>query len=425
MTYKQATEYIDSLLAFGIKPGLERIRFLLEKTGNPQDELTIIHVAGTNGKGSTCAMIASILKEGGYKTGLFISPYVTEFRERIQINGGYIPESALIECVERLKPIAERMAAEHEAPTEFEFITALALTFFKECGTDVVVLETGLGGRFDSTNVSPNPLVSVITAISMDHMAVLGDTLEKIAYEKCGIIKKGRPVVSTPLQYPEVISVIEKTAESLNAPLHIPDISAVEVYSADVLGSLFSYGGSAFGIPLSGGHQINNAITAIEAVRSCGLNISESQIKAGLGKTSFPARMEVLSESPLVILDGAHNPDGAKALMAVMEPYHGRITAIVGMMKDKDYSGNLSVIGEHCKSIITLEIAGNKRSLTAGQLKDAAAFYCVDVIRANSDEEALRLAKEKSGGEPILICGSFYLAGQIRQKALRFFSAHH
>ena len=423
MTYTQAVAYIHSLLKFGMKPGLQRMEAILEELGHPEKKLPVIHVAGTNGKGSTCAMLSSVLQAAGYKTGLFISPYVVSFRERIQVNGVYISPGKLARATERLQRIAEKLEKRGLGPTEFECITALAFSFFAEEQCDVVVLEAGLGGRLDSTNVVEKPLCSVITSIAMDHTSVLGNTLQQIAYEKSGIIKPGCPVVVSPCVAEPALSVIRQTAAERNSPFYQPK-PADKTEPLGLWGSkiYLKDNDSGLRISLAGSHQVLNALTAIEAVCRCGLKVSDTALRQGLAATRFPARMELICENPPVILDGAHNPEGAAALAAAIQPYAGRITAVMGMMADKDYETVLSVIAPLCKSIVAVRVRDNPRSLTAAALSTAASRYCKRVQSAPSYLSALRMAKEESQGEPVLICGSFYLAGAIRQKARRFFT---
>lgn len=439
MTYAQALSYIHSLLKFGIKPGLQRIEALLDRLGRPDRRLAVLHVAGTNGKGSTCAMLASILQAAGYKTGLFISPYVVNFRERMQINGQYIPPGELTRRTERLQKLAEELEKEDLGPTEFEFITALALEWFADEDCQAVVLETGLGGRLDSTNVVEKPLVSVITSISLDHTAILGDTIEKIAFEKSGIIKPGCPVVVSPGLRADAFGAIRRTAAEQNCSLYQPK-PAREATSLGLEGSRFTAGGlrriqpdgtetdvndgagQAYTVCLAGAHQVSNALTAIEAVRLCGLPVSQQAIETGLSAARFPARLELLRKQPPVVLDGAHNPEGAAALADAMAGEAGKITAIMGMMADKDYPTALSILAPLCRSIVTLRVRDNPRSLSAAALAAAARPYCSDVTAASSYRQALLLAREKAAGGPVLICGSFYLAGALRQKALDFFT---
>lgn len=419
--YETALSYIHSLRRFGIRPGSERMEALLSCDGNPQEQIKSLHVAGTNGKGSTCAMLASALREAGYRVGLFISPYVVDFRERIQINGDFIPEEEVARITALLRPIAEEKALAGVGPTEFEFITALAFHYFAEQHCDYVVLETGLGGRLDSTNVIQKPLVSVITNIAMDHTDILGDTIRQITAEKCGIIKPGCPVVAAPQIHAEVPKLISEQAMELDCSFTLCDTEQVEVISSDLTGSRFVFRDREYALSLIGRHQICNAVTAIEALASAKIPLPEGALESGLYKATLAARLEVLSRQPLILLDGAHNPDGIKALCRAMEPQSKEWTAVVGMMADKNYTRAMELIAPLCKSVVTVAIEGSDRSLPGEELAKAAGLFCADVCPASNYDQALSLAAEKSDGDPVVICGSFYLAGGIRQKALDYF----
>lgn len=420
MTYQKALEYIHSLTRFGIKPGLERIAYLMDKLNNPQDKLKIIHVAGTNGKGSSCAMLSSVLQAAGYKTGLFISPYVINFRERIQISGEFIKETELAELTEQLKPIAEQMAKQNMQPTEFEFITALALCYFYNTNCDYVVLETGLGGRFDSTNIINKPILSLITSISYDHTDILGDTIEQIAAEKAGIIKYGCPVVTTFAQDKNALKILRQTAENLRTTLNISNPDSLEIIKSDLGGSEFIYKGQDYKLNLVGRHQIINALTVIDCFRSLDIGITDDIIKSGLQNTLFPARCELIAHSPMVILDGAHNIAGAQVLCDLLKDIKTKTVAIIGMMRDKDVDSFLEKIATLCDTVITVEVKGNNRTLTAVELKHKAYKYCKNVIAAADYRSALQ-ESIATKANAILICGSLYLAGDIREMALDFY----
>ena len=406
MNYNDALNYIHSLEVFGSRPGLERIKELLSALGNPQNDCKFIHVAGTNGKGSVCTMMSYALRSAGYKTGLYISPYVTCFRERIQINGEYIKEESLARLTEKVKNTNIEV-------TEFEFITAVAFLYFKEENCDVVVLETGLGGRLDATNVIEKPLLSVITGIDMDHTGVLGDTYEKIAHEKCGIIKKGSPVCTTYKQRPEVFSVIS----GYKTPV-MPDETELLLLKSDLSGNTFIYKGKEHSTALIGEHQVENALLVIEALSNCVLDISYEQIKDGIGKATFPARLEKICNSPTVLLDGAHNPHGAKALEKVISKLGG-VTLIMGMMKDKDCEEVLKILAPYCKSILTVTVNENPRTISASQLATLASKYCASVTPCENYKDALEKAQ---GKENIVIAGSLYLASAIRPVAIEFYN---
>ncbi len=405
MNYNEALNYIHSLLVFGSQPGLERITKLLEKLDNPQDSLKFIHVAGTNGKGSACNMLAEVYKEAGLKTGLFTSPYIVDFRERIQINGEYISKEDLAILCKRVKDTGVYV-------TEFEFITALAFLWFKEQNCDIVILEVGLGGRFDATNVIKAPLCSVIMKIDFDHTAILGDTLEEIAMEKCGIIKKNK-VVSYPLQEDEALTEIKKHAENLV----VPNLNNLSVLSSTISGNRFIYNETEYKTRLIGNHQIYNALTVIETVNAAGIEVSANALIKGIANATVPARLELINQNPIVFLDGAHNPNGADAISSFMENYSGDIVAIAGMMADKNCEGFLKKVLKYCSCLVTVTVKENPRTISAQDLKTLAENYCEKVIVAEDYASAIKLAKKESGGKkPVFVFGSLYLAGAIRKQ---------
>lgn len=405
MTYEQATEYIDSFLIFGSKLGLERVTKLLNDLGNPQDKLKFIHVAGTNGKGSVCAYCSSILQQAGYKTGLFTSPYIIDFRERFQINGEMISEDELIKIVEKIKNIIDTYPKD-EIPTEFEIVTAIGMMYFYQNNCDVVVLEVGLGGRFDSTNVIKNPLVSVICSISLDHTAQLGDTVDKIAFEKAGIIKENCESVLYPVQKEEVFKVIEDVAIKKHSNLTIAKNERISIVDRHINGDIIRFNDLDIALKIPGMFQPLNFITAVTAIEKSGLKVTDSQIKNGAEKAFFPARLQLFSENPKILLDGAHNPDGVKALKEHLEKYFDKPTAIIGMMKDKDVSTVLSEIAPLFSKIITVTV-NNPRSLTADELAEKAEKYCDNVMTIADYKKAI--LQERKANEDFVICGSFYL----------------
>ncbi len=408
MNYNEALNYIHSLLVFGSKPGLERIAELLEKLGNPQDSLKVIHVAGTNGKGSTCNMLASVYTAAGYKTGLYTSPYIVDFRERIQLDGNYIPKDDLARLCEKVKSTGVEV-------TEFEFITALALLWYKEQNCDIVILEVGLGGRFDATNVINSPLCSVIMKIDYDHTAILGDTLEKIAFEKCGIIKNGCPAVSYPLQDTAAMNVIRASSENLT----VPETDKIKVIDSSIEGNSFIYKGISYKTRLIGTHQIYNAVTAIETVKAAGLTIDEQALIEGIASATVPARLELISKDPVVFLDGAHNPNGAEALSQFMKNYSGEIVAVMGMMADKNCSGFLREVLKYCSDVITVTVKENPRTISSEELAKLAEEFCGSVTACESYDAALDLANEKTKGKkPLFVFGSLYLAGAVRENLI-------
>lgn len=403
MNYNDTLNYIHSLGNFGLAPGLDRIKTVLQKLGNPQNKLKAIHIAGTNGKGSVSSMLASVFKTAEYKTGLFISPYIIDFRERIQINGEYISENDLCVYTEKVKATGIRLI-------EFEFITALAFLYFAEKNIDILICETGLGGRLDATNTLDNLVCAVITKIGLDHTAILGDTIEKITEEKCGILRDCT-VITSPNQEENAVNVIKSHTNKLIQP----DISNCKIIKSDITGNTFIYKESEFETHLSGEYQIDNAITVIETVYHSGYDIPYNILYKGIKNTFFPARLEVVSKSPLVVIDGAHNPDGASVLAKELKKIDGEVTAIIGMMKDKNYKEVLSVTLSLCKNAVAVEVENIPRSLTAEELKITAEEFCFTLKAANYDDAIIK-ARELSGGKPIFVFGSLYLAAQMRKK---------
>ena len=408
MNYSEALKNIGRLGNFSLPPGLSRVNEALLKLGNPQKKFKSIHIAGTNGKGSVSAMIASVMKQSGYKTGMFVSPFIINFRERIQINGEFISQ-------EDVASLAEKVLKLNIPLKEFEFITVLGFLYFAEKNCDVAVVETGLGGKLDATNSldKTNKLVSVITKISLDHTALLGDTFEKIAREKCGIITK--TAVSYPQQPVKALEVIRQMSKNLI----IPKISELEILKSDIFGSRFVYRGNVYDIPLAGKHQILNAVTAIEALLAANTSISLNDIREGLKNTFFPARLELVSENPTVIIDGAHNPDGALCIKNFLFDCKKNVTAVIGMLADKDCESFLKILMPVCGRAITVTVPGNERSLSAKELQKKASAYCPNVTACESVSQALALAKEY--GEDIIVTGSLYLASAARTAAGEIF----
>ncbi len=400
MNYNETLNYIHSLGFFSHTAGLDRIKSVMEKLCNPQNDFRAIHIAGTNGKGSVCTFVSSTLTAAGYKVGTFVSPFITDFCERIQINGEYISRDDLCRLSQKVIDTGAKL-------TEFEFITAVGFLWFSEQQIDVAVIETGLGGRLDATNILPTPLIAVITKIGLDHTAVLGDTLPKIAAEKCGIIKDAVAITSHN-QPNEVLTVIKEHSQYVI----IPNENALNDLKISLLGNSFNYKGVDYKTSLGGKHQIENALIAIETLKNCGLDITDGHIKAGLESAFIPARLEVVSQNPLIVIDGAHNPDGADALCSALKEYKD-CTAIVGVMKDKNYEEVLQKTLPYCKNVICTKPDG-ARALSAHELANMAKQYCDNVFIAEALPDALNNAKQKCGGNPIFVFGSLYLASQIR-----------
>ena len=380
--------------------GLDRIKTVLDLLGNPQKQLKAIHIAGTNGKGSVSAMLANIFKTAGYKTGLFISPYIIDFRERIQINGEYISESDLIEYAERVRKTEITL-------TEFEFITAIAFLYFKEQNIDILICETGLGGRLDATNSLENKIACVLTKIGLDHTAILGDTIEQITEEKCGILRDC-PTVVAPGQERKALNIIAQRDKNA----FIPNLKELKI--TDRKNNIYIYKGKEYALSLKGEFQIENSLAVLETVERSGYDISYNVIYEALASTFIPARMETVSDNPLIILDGAHNPDGAVKLAEELKRFNGEAVAIIGMMRDKAFEDFLKTALIHCKTAIAVTVTGNPRSLSAEELKATTEKYC-KCVSAESYFAALETAKNICGNAPIFIFGSLYLAADIRK----------
>ena len=412
MNYKESVEYIHSLLQFGIKPGLERISMLLSSLGNPQDKIKTVHIAGTNGKGSTSTHIANILTAAGFKTGLYTSPYVLSFCERIQIDGESISEEKLSKTVTKVQKEIFKLNEKGIVITEFEAITAVAFLYFYEEKCDFAVIEVGLGGRFDATNVLSSPKASVITSISLDHTKILGDTLTKIAFEKCGIIKEGVPVVTSANQNSEVLGVIEKTARDKNCKLTVANPKNASVVSDKLDETVFEYDKESYTLHLCGEHQIENAVNAIETARLFG--ISEDFIKKGISKTQMLARMEIIGKEPLIIRDGGHNEGCAKALRDFILRYNIKnIRMLVGMMADKDTERYLQLVCPLCDSV-TVCTPSNPRAESAENLLVSAKKYCQKSAAIENPKTAFKMVLESAEkDDTVLVCGSFYLMSDI------------
>lgn len=398
---------------------MERITALCEALGNPQDKLKFVHVAGTNGKGSTSNMIAEVLKAAGYKTGLFTSPYIVDFRERMQINSEMIPENELAQIITEIKPIVDRLSADGIEPTEFEIITAAAFVYFLNNSCDIVVLEVGLGGKLDSTNIIKQSEVSVICSISMDHTDILGDTLLKIAEQKCGIFKEGGRVVGYPQPDFTVERYVKEQAKKMNCSYMHSELSKIRLVSEELDGSTIIYAGCTFKIPLAGKHQIYNfstAIAAINTLKQNGWEISMQQMIEGISNLKMPARTEIVSRNPLTIIDGGHNPEGVDALCLTLKTHckDRNIIAVFGMMKDKDYSYCVKNLASLCARVYTTT-PSNPRALPAKELAEAVKPYCKKVKAIDDYAKAYEKAKKKAGvDDVILVCGSLYLASDIK-----------
>ncbi len=416
MTYTQALEYIHSVVWKGSRPGLERITELLEKLNNPQNGLKFIHIAGTNGKGSNSAMLESVLRAAGYKTGLFVSPYIKHFNERICVNGTPISDEDLAAATAHVRPFADGMA---DAPTEFELITAIGLVHFLKEKCDVIVLETGMGGRLDSTNVIKDPLACVITGIAMDHTAFLGDTVEKIAAEKAGIIKAGSPVVWGGYDK-GARSVIENKAREMGSFFVAAEDTPMKVREMTLSGTVVDYGKREnVRLPLLGTYQPQNLATVLSTVdvlQSRGLQIPEEAVRAGLAAVRWRGRFEKLCDKPLIFSDGAHNPEGiAAAAKGIAHYFPDRPVALLtGVMADKDYTDMVRMLAPVTCRVFTLT-PDNPRSLAAA---DYAAVYAKAGIEASAhdtveDAVAAAVAYARETGTPLFSLGSLYMYVEV------------
>ncbi len=425
MIYQEALQWIHARERFGIKPGLERMEYLLDGLGNPHRRLKVIHIGGSNGKGSTAAFTASLLKTAGFKVGLYTSPYLKAFTNRMAVDGVEVGEETLVSLVERIKPVVEAAAAaEPGPPTEFEIVTAMAFLYFAEAGVDYLVLEVGLGGRLDATNVVVSPLAVVITNISLEHTAVLGNTIKEIAWEKAGIIKEGVPVV-TSVQNSDALDVIEEKARERKAPLFIAGRDYfVKAGDAGLWGQYFSYQSRENGyqdlfIPLLGRHQLENAAVALACLSAAGLKIREKDIRQGFRDISWPGRFEILKHNPLVVIDAAHNPAAAGRLKQALADYFpGKgIVLVLGILGDKAIKEILTkLIPEARLVVLTRAIHPTRAQDPEETAVLARGLTSNPVIVVDSLKEALITARSRTlPGEVVCITGSFYTISEARR----------
>lgn len=428
MNYEEALDFIHGTKKFGSKLGLDNIRRLLNLLGNPQKDLKCIHIAGTNGKGSTSSYIANILQEAGYKVGLFTSPYLERFNERMTIDGEDIPNDILATIVEKVKEKVELMNTEENLfPTEFEIVTAVAFEYFRKEKVDYVVLEVGLGGRLDSTNVIDSSLASVITTIDMDHVDILGDTLGKIAWEKAGIIKKNGLVISYP-QKEEALEVLQKVSKEKEAELILCPMNKIKIAELNDCGAIFDfeYNGNTIKnikINLLGEHQVYNATLALTAILNLRdrdlVKISDGAIKLGMSKTKWKGRLEVLRRNPTFLIDGAHNVQGVKSLIQSLKLFkYNRLILGMGILKDKDVEHMIEILTPLADKIIITE-ADIFRKMAAEELAEKVEKYNENMTIEKNIEKAIDKAFEIAEKDDlILFSGSLYLIGDIRKIVL-------
>lgn len=431
MDYEEAIAFLHTLGKFGVNLGLGRTLALLEAVGSPHLRLKAIHVAGTNGKGSVAAMTASVLRAAGFRVGLYTSPHLSSYTERIRVNGKPIPRARLAELITRLKPHFQEVAADRAlgSPTEFEMGTVAAFLHFVEERADFAVIEVGLGGRFDATNVL-TPLVSVITHVDMDHCEKLGGTIQQIAFEKAGIIKPGVPVVIG-VQHPDALAVVKRVAAEKSAPTLVvgEDVWCERVARADDRQVFRAHAGGVdmgeFEIPLLGQHQVENAacvVGVVETLRSLGVNVGTEALRRGLKVTRWPGRLEVLQRCPLVVVDGAHNLDGVRRLAgAVAEIVGGRrVTAVVGISKDKPAAEMIHEIAGFASRIVATRASSSR--LGGADPRAIAALAASEGCEALVNENALDAVDEGlagvGDGGALVVCGSLYLVGEVRNHLL-------
>ena len=416
MNYNEALSYIHSVCWKGSVPGLGRTRELLGKIGNPERTLKFVHIAGTNGKGSTAAMLSSILERGGLTVGLYTSPFINRFNERMQVNHVCIGDEELAELTEFIRPHADSMT---DSPTEFELITALAMEYFRRKQCDIVVLEVGMGGELDSTNIIDTPEVAVITAMGYDHTKELGSTMTEIASAKAGIIKEGGDVVIYG-ENREAEAVFERVCAQRHARLHRPDYSKLIPGAFDLTGQSFSYGSYAdLRIPLVGAYQLRNAavaITAAEVLRDKGWPITDETIRTGLKNTTWPARFEILQQNPVFIVDGGHNPHGVKATAESLQRIFPdrKFVFLTGVMADKDVEHILGLLVPMARRFYTVT-PNNPRAMPAEELARRIAALGVEALPCASIPEGVRAAIDFAGPDGVVCAvGSLYMSGDVR-----------
>ena len=415
MDYREALQYIDGVSWLGSRPGLERVAALLHRLGDPQEKLKFVHIAGTNGKGSCAAMTASVLRAAGYRTGLFTSPYLFRFNERMQINGEPIGDEELAALVTQIRPIADAM---EDHPTEFELMTAVALLWYLRERCEIVVLEVGLGGRLDATNVIGAPEAAVIMNIGLDHTAVLGDTVEQIAAEKAGIVKPGCAVALYP-QTPEAEAVVRERCEAVGASLRVADLTQLQGEFDSLEGQVFRYRGASYAIPLLGEHQLRNAAVVLEVaeiLREKGWKLPHEAVEHGLYAVSWPARFELLRAEPPFVVDGGHNPQCAMTVAESLLRYFPdrRRVLLVGVLADKDYEGLFDILDVAADAYFCVTPA-SARALPADRLAAFLSRYGKPVTVCPDIPAGVEAASAAAGEDGVACAvGSLYMAGAVR-----------
>ena len=417
MNALEAIEYIHSVCWKGSIPGLGRTQELLAKMGNPEKKLKFIHIAGTNGKGSTAAMSASILQQAGYKVGLYTSPYIYRFHERMQVNGVQISDEDLAAVTEYVKPLADSMT---ESPTEFELVCCIAFEYFLRQNCDIVVLEVGMGGAFDATNVIEVPEVAVITNIGLDHTDFLGNTLEEIAATKAGIFKDGgNAVIYRGTEGVE--KVFEDICAQRNVSLKKADFDGLNLISHGLEGQCFDCGDrKALQLPLLGIHQLKNAavvLSIMDTLIAKGWNITEENIRQGMRLVTWPGRFDIVGREPLFIIDGGHNPQCIEALVVNIRDYltDKKVIALTGVLADKDYADMYKPVMPYIQEFVCVT-PPNPRKLEAVELAKHLMSVGAKATPCESIEDGVRAARNLAGREGVVLCfGSLYTIGSIKE----------
>lgn len=423
MNYRETMDYIHNTAKFGMNFGLKRTKRLLEYLGSPHEKLKCIHIAGTNGKGSTSAMVAEILKESGYKVGLYTSPFLEEFEERIQINSVNIPKEKLCSVIEKVSKAVDKVSKEGLGdPTEFEIITAAMFLYYYEENIDIAVVEVGLGGRLDSTNIL-DPILTVITSISYDHVGILGTTLKEIATEKAGIIKEGVPLVLYPVEE-EAREAIVSVAKMKNCEINSVasnDAEFIKIIEEEKMYQVVRYNNEEYKLALLGTHQVINfsvVMKIVESLRKLGYTISNENVKNALKNVVWKGRMEVVANKPYILLDGAHNLGGIEKLKESLNKYfnYSKLILIIGILGDKDVEHMLEKIIPSAEEIITVT-PNSPRAMSATELKSKIERITSKKVSSfDRYEEAFGYAKNISNEDGmILICGSLYMIGDMRK----------
>lgn len=424
MNYRETLDYIYGANRFGVKNGFKNAKELLRRMGNPQNSFKSIHIAGTNGKGSITSMLTHVLLSNGYKVGMFTSPHLEDFTERIQVNLVQISKEDVVRIVSIIRGHIEDMVADgHDHPRWFEIVTAIGFQYFAECGVDYAVVEAGLGGRMDSTNIL-SPQLAIITSISHDHISILGDDIESIAFEKAGIIKSETPVVMYP-QIDEVSKVVRQVASEQHAPVYGVDDAQIEIICSEFGEQIFNFQFEDFQleeliIHLSGRHQVLNAATVITsalALNDIGANISKQAIVNGLEVAKWPGRLERLGTSPDIIVDGAHNVASAKILASALEDYYSdrHLILVIGMLEDKEVDRILEILCPLADMVIITHPESD-RAIAMDVLFQKASPYCKDIMIIDNVGETITKATDLAGPSGVVVfSGSLYLVGEVRK----------